>query len=220
MGTVLQDTQNRDASGVPVVLVIINLNSCFLLSTNISACGVEIQNYPLLVLSSSAVKLHLSMLCPIFFLPLPTDLPHQATVVHLKEVIECLEQDSRRASDYKAREAELEQEVKVLSERLAEAEQYHTPVSFTCASFQSLRFWAATSLYMDHAGLQPVDFLLFLQSVCFMCVCVCYVCVVCLFFVVCRRCTSLSSSSVGYGPWRKGEMEQWWCLLVLVVHKS
>ncbi len=62
----------------------------------------------------------------------------QATIAHLKEVIKCLEYDSKKVSACKAREEELEQKVKSLSEKLEEAEKHHTPVSDCCFPYHSI----------------------------------------------------------------------------------
>lgn len=53
----------------------------------------------------------------------------QATILHLKERIECLEFKEMQLSESKSREEQLSQQIKLLSEQLMKAEAHHTPVS-------------------------------------------------------------------------------------------
>lgn len=52
----------------------------------------------------------------------------KATIVHLKEKIQCLEFDAGQLATSKAREEELLQQLKTTSEDLLEARKSHTPV--------------------------------------------------------------------------------------------
>ena len=52
----------------------------------------------------------------------------QATVVHLQEQLETSQVDAELLSASRAREEQLSQQLKTLTEELLEAKKYHTPV--------------------------------------------------------------------------------------------
>ena len=53
---------------------------------------------------------------------------HQATIVHLREKVKCLEFDVKKLSADREREERMKEQVKVLTEQLLEAKRHHTPV--------------------------------------------------------------------------------------------
>ncbi len=53
----------------------------------------------------------------------------QATILHLRERIDCLEFNETQLTESKHREDQLSQQIKLLSDQLVEAKRHHAPVS-------------------------------------------------------------------------------------------
>ena len=55
----------------------------------------------------------------------------QATILHLRERIGCLEFNETQLTESKHQEDQLSQQIKLLSDQLVEAKTHHAPVSST-----------------------------------------------------------------------------------------